>query len=43
MNSPIAIISDFGLKDHYVGTVHGIIYDVAPETKVIDVTHFVKP
>ncbi len=43
MNSPIAIISDFGLKDHYVGTVHGIIYDVAPEAKVIDVTHFVKP
>lgn len=43
MNSAIAIISDFGLKDHYVGTVHGIIYDVAPEAKVIDVTHFVKP
>ncbi len=43
MNSAIAIISDFGLKDHYVGTVHGIIYDVAPEAKVIDITHFVKP
>ena len=43
MNSAIAIISDFGLKDHYVGTVHGIIYDIAPEAKVIDITHFIKP
>ncbi len=43
MNSTIAVISDFGLKDHYVGTVYGIIQSIAPETKVIDITHFVKP
>ena len=43
MNNVIALISDYGLKDHYVGTVHGVIYQTNPEAKVIDITHFVRP
>ncbi len=43
MKNLIAIISDFGLKDHYVGTVHGIIKDVAPEVEVVDITHQIRP
>ncbi|MEO2065944.1 MAG: SAM-dependent chlorinase/fluorinase [Desulfurobacteriaceae bacterium] len=43
MKGLIAILSDFGLKDHYVGTIHGIIKDVAPEAEVVDITHYVRP
>ncbi len=43
MNSVIAIISDYGLKDHYVGSVHGVIYQTNPEVKIADVCHFVRP
>ncbi len=43
MTGLIAVISDFGLKDHYVGTIHGVINQIAPETKVVDITHSVRP
>jgi len=43
MTSLIAVISDFGLKDHYAGTIHGVINQIAPETKVVDITHSVRP
>jgi len=43
MRNLIAVISDYSLKDHYVGTVHGIIKSVAPDVEVIDITHNVRP
>ena len=43
MENLIAIISDYGLKDHYVGTVHGVIRDINPEAKTVDITHNVRP
>ena len=43
MTSLIAVISDFGLKDHYAGTIHGVINQIAPEVKVVDITHSVRP
>jgi len=43
MEKVVALISDFGTKDHYVGTVHGVIKSVAPEVKVVDITHQVRP
>lgn len=43
MNSVIAIISDYGLKDHYVGSVYGVIYQSNLEIKVCDLCHFVRP
>ncbi|MDP8959395.1 MAG: SAM-dependent chlorinase/fluorinase [Actinomycetota bacterium] len=36
---PIAFLSDFGLSDEFVGVVHGVIARIAPEVRVIDVTH----
>ncbi len=35
----ITFLSDFGLKDDFVGTCHGVIKRIAPETQVIDITH----
>ena len=35
----ITFLSDFGLKDDFVGTCHGVIKRIAPETQIIDITH----
>lgn len=40
---PIAFLSDFGLDDEFVGVVHGVIARIAPEVRVIDVTHGIAP
>jgi S-adenosyl-L-methionine hydrolase (adenosine-forming) len=36
---PLAIITDFGYRDHYVGAMKGIIASIAPRAAVIDITH----
>jgi hypothetical protein len=36
---PISFLSDFGLRDEFVGVVHGVIARIAPEVRVIDVSH----
>jgi len=36
-------MTDFGLKDGNVGVMKGVIYGIAPETTVIDLTHQVSP
>jgi len=40
--APIAFLSDYGLADEFVGVVHGVILRIAPEARVIDVTHQVR-
>lgn len=35
----ICFLSDFGLQDDFVGTCHGVIAKIAPDARVIDVTH----
>ena len=37
--SPLAIITDFGYRDHYVGTMKGVIASIAPRAAVVDITH----
>ena len=39
----ITFLTDFGLQDDFVGTCHGVIAGIAPEARVIDVTHGVRP
>jgi len=36
---PLAIISDFGYRDHYAGAMKGVIASIAPGAAVIDITH----
>jgi S-adenosylmethionine hydrolase len=40
---PITFLTDFGLQDDFVGTCHGVIARIAPEVRVIDVTHGIAP
>jgi len=39
----ITFLTDFGLQDDFVGTCHGVIATIAPEARVIDVTHGIRP
>ena len=35
----IALITDFGYRDHYAGVMKGVIAAIAPGAQVIDITH----
>lgn len=39
MSSPVSFLSDFGTGDEFVGVVHGVIAKIAPDVRVIDLTH----
>jgi S-adenosylmethionine hydrolase len=39
----ITFLSDFGLKDDFVGTCHGVIKRIAPDADIIDITHGIPP
>jgi S-adenosyl-L-methionine hydrolase (adenosine-forming) len=39
----ITFLSDFGLKDDFVGTCHGVMKRIAPEVQIIDITHGIPP
>ncbi len=36
---PLAIITDFGYRDHYAGAMKGVIASIAPGAAMIDITH----
>ncbi|MBI1175972.1 hypothetical protein GC207_00875 [bacterium] len=40
---PIAITTDFGLDDWFVGTMKGVIQKIAPNAPTVDITHAIKP
>jgi S-adenosylmethionine hydrolase len=40
---PIALLTDFGLNDNYVGVMKGVIHGICEEARVIDLSHNVKP
>ena len=39
----IALLSDFGTADHYVGTMKGVMLGICPEAALVDITHDVPP
>jgi S-adenosylmethionine hydrolase len=41
--APIAILTDFGYRDHYAGVMRGVIANIAPDAHVIDLTHGIPP
>jgi S-adenosyl-L-methionine hydrolase (adenosine-forming) len=38
-----ALLTDFGLRDTYVGVMHAVILGICPTARVIDLTHAVAP
>ncbi len=41
--SIITLTTDFGTVDAYVGTMKGVMLDIAPNARLVDVTHQIKP
>lgn len=43
MRPVIALLSDFGSRDHYVGTMKGVILGICPDVTLVDITHDITP
>jgi S-adenosylmethionine hydrolase len=44
MPAPIlTLITDFGLSDHYVGSMKGVILGICPRARIVDISHEVSP
>ena len=43
MRPVIALLSDFGSRDHYAGTMKGVILNICPDATLVDITHEVPP
>ncbi|HYM81122.1 MAG TPA: SAM-dependent chlorinase/fluorinase [Candidatus Limnocylindria bacterium] len=39
----ITFTSDFGYQDWFIGVVHGVLYEVAPDIHVVDLNHAIPP
>jgi S-adenosylmethionine hydrolase len=43
MRPIIALLSDFGSRDHYAGTMKGVVLGICPDATLVDITHDVPP
>lgn len=43
MRPTIAFLTDFGTRDHYVGTMKGAALTVCPDATLVDITHAIPP
>ncbi len=41
--SVIALLTDFGIEDPFVGVMKGVVLRIAPRTQVVDLTHQIPP
>ena len=39
----ITLTTDFGLNDHFVGAMKGVILGIAPDAQIVDISHAVQP
>lgn len=38
----VTLITDFGLRDHYVAMIKGVILSINPDAKLVDITHSIR-
>ena len=43
MRPVIALLSDFGTRDHYAGTMKGVMLGICPDVTLVDITHDIPP
>jgi len=43
MSGLITLLTDFGTQDPYVGAMKGVILSIAPDVRIVDLTHEVAP
>src|SRR5213596_2585833 len=39
----IALLTDFGARDHYAGTMKGVALGICPDATIVDMTHEIPP
>ena len=39
----VTLTTDFGLSDHYAGTMKGVILSLCPKAQLVDISHLVQP
>jgi S-adenosylmethionine hydrolase len=39
----VALLSDFGTRDHYAGTMKAVVLSVCPDASLVDITHDIPP
>ena len=39
----IALLTDFGTRDHYAGTMKGVVLGICPDAALVDITHDIPP
>ena len=39
----IALLTDFGTRDHYVGAMKGVALGICPDITFVDISHDVRP
>ena len=39
MSRPIVFLTDYGMADEFVGVCHGVMQRIAPDARVVDLTH----
>ena len=39
----VALLTDFGSRDHYAGTLKGVVLSVCPDATVVDISHDIPP
>jgi S-adenosyl-L-methionine hydrolase (adenosine-forming) len=39
----IALLTDFGLREHYAGTMKGVILGICPDVTLVDISHDIPP
>ena len=43
MRPVLALLTDFGTRDHYAGTMKGVALGICPDAAIVDITHDVPP
>jgi len=41
--APIALLTDFGYRDHYAGVMKGVLASIAPGAALLDISHGIPP
>jgi S-adenosylmethionine hydrolase len=41
--SIITLTTDFGLNDHFIGAMKGVMLEIAPDAQIVDISHAVQP
>ena len=42
-HSILTLTTDFGLDDHYVGAMKGVVLGICPDARIVDISHGVRP